>query len=238
MPGFAAKGFALLKTVLVPIHRAGWPFIGLFAAATLGLAYVAWPLSVAGAVLTAWCAYFFRDPARVTPVREGLIVSPADGQVQAVDEAVPPAELEMGADARPRVCVFMNVFDVHVNRAPADGTVSRMSYRPGKFFNASLDKASEFNERNSLRLTLADGTDLACVQIAGLIARRILCTLSEGEVVRAGQRLGIIRFGSRVDVYLPKGAAPLVAAGQRAIAGETVIADIRAQEPARAGEVR
>ena len=174
----------------------------------------------------------------MTPVREGLIVSPADGQVQAVDEAVPPAELEMGADARPRVCVFMNVFDVHVNRAPADGTVSRMSYRPGKFFNASLDKASEFNERNSLRLTLADGTDLACVQIAGLIARRILCTLSEGEVVRAGQRLGIIRFGSRVDVYLPKGAAPLVAAGQRAIAGETVIADIRAQEPARAGEVR
>ena len=238
MPEFATKGFALLKTVFVPVHRAGWPFIGLFAAAAAGLAYVAWPLGVAGFVLTAWCVYFFRDPERVTPVREGLIVSPADGQVQAVDEAVPPAELEMGADARPRVCVFMNVFDVHVNRVPCDGTVSRMSYRPGKFFNASLDKASEFNERQSLRLTLPDGTDLACVQIAGLIARRILCTLSEGDTVRAGQHLGIIRFGSRVDVYLPKGAAPLVAVGQRALAGETVIADIRAQEPARAGEVR
>ena len=238
MPGVATKGFDLLKTVFVPVHRAGWPFIGLFAAAAVGLAYVAWPLGVAGAVLTAWCVYFFRDPARVTPLREGLVVSPADGHVQAVDKAVPPPELEMGAGARPRVCVFMNVFDVHVNRVPADGTVSRMSYRPGKFFNASLDKASEFNERHGLRLTLPDGTDLACVQIAGLVARRILCTLSEGEVVRAGQRLGIIRFGSRVDVYLPNGVAPLVVVGQRAIAGETVIADIRAQEPARAGEVR
>ena len=228
----------MLKSVFVPIHRAGWPFIGLFAAAAVGLSYVAWPLGVAGALVTAWCVYFFRDPARVTPVREGLVVSAADGRVQAVDEAVPPAELEMGTDARPRVCVFMNVFDVHVNRVPCDGTVSRMSYRPGKFFNASLDKASEFNERHSLRLTLADGTDVACVQIAGLIARRILCTLNQGEVVAAGQRLGLIRFGSRVDVYLPKGVAPLVCVGQRAIAGETVIADIRAQEPVRTGDVR
>jgi len=151
---------------------------------------------------------------------------------------VPPAELEMGAEARPRVCVFMNVFDVHVNRVPCDGKVTRLSYRPGKFLNASLDKASEFNERHGLRLTLADGTDVACVQIAGLVARRILCTLSEGQAVRAGQRLGIIRFGSRVDVYLPKGVAPLVAVGQRAIAGETVIADMRAQEAARPGQVR
>ena len=228
----------MLSTVFVPIHRAGWPFIGLFAATAVGLSYVAWPLGVAGFVVTAWCVYFFRDPARVTPVREGLVVSPADGRVQAIDEAVPPAELEMGTDARPRVCVFMNVFDVHVNRVPCDGSVSKMSYRPGKFFNASLDKASEFNERHSLRLTLADGTDLACVQIAGLVARRILCTLTEGEAVAAGQRLGIIRFGSRLDVYLPKGVAPLVTVGQRAIAGETVIADIRAKEPARTGDVR
>ncbi|MDP6572262.1 MAG: phosphatidylserine decarboxylase [Rhodospirillales bacterium] len=228
----------MLDTVFVPVHRAGWPFIGLFAAAAVGLSFVAWPLGVAGFVVTAWCVYFFRDPARVTPVREGLVVSAADGRVQAVDEAVPPAELEMGAEARPRVCVFMNVFDVHVNRVPSDGKVTRMSYRPGRFFNASLDKASEFNERHGLRLTLADGTDVACVQIAGLVARRILCTLSEGQAVRAGQRLGIIRFGSRVDVYLPKGVAPLVAVGQRAIAGETVIADMRAQEAARPGQVR
>jgi len=237
LPSFATKEFALLKTVFVPVHRAGWPFIGLFATATISLAYVGWPLGMAGAVLTAWCVYFFRDPTRVTPLREGLIVSPADGKVQAIDEAAPPAELEMGTGARPRVCIFMNVFDVHVNRVPSDGTVSRMSYRPGKFFNASLDKASEFNERHSLRLTLPDGNDLASVQIAGLVARRILCTLSEGQEVRAGQRLGIIRFGSRVDVYLPKGVAPLVLVGQTAIAGETVIADIRTHEPARAGDI-
>ena len=223
---------------MVLIEPAGWPFIGLFAAAALGLAYVAQPLGWIGVALTAWCAYFFRDPDRVTPTRQGLVVAPADGVVQLVDEAPPPPELAIGNGPRPRVGIFMNVFDVHVNRVPCDGVVSGLAYRPGRFFNASLDKASEFNERQGVRLTTADGTDLACVQIAGLVARRIVCRLEEGQQVRAGQRFGLIRFGSRVDVYLPAGVAPLVAAGQRMVAGETVIADLRAQEAARAGAVR
>ncbi|MFQ5765709.1 MAG: phosphatidylserine decarboxylase [Rhodospirillales bacterium] len=227
-----------LNTVLVPIHRAGWPFIGLFAAAALVLAAVAPALSAIGALLTAWCVYFFRDPERVTPARDGLVVSPADGVVQTVDEAPPPAELEMGDGPRARIAVFMNVFDVHVNRIPADGTIDKLSYRPGRFINASLDKASAFNERQGLRLEMADGSDLALVQIAGLIARRIVCDVAEGQAVKAGQRFGMIRFGSRLDVYLPAGVEALVAVGQRTVAGETVIADVRAQEPARTGEIR
>lgn len=228
----------LLKSVLVPIHRDGWPFIGLFAVVTVSLAYVAQPLGWVGLALTAWCTYFFRNPERVTPARAGLVISPADGVVQLIDQAAPPAELGMGNAPRTRVAVFMNVFNVHVNRSPADGTVTAASYRPGKFFNASLDKASEFNERQSLRLTLDDGRDLACVQIAGLVARRIRCDIGEGAKVRAGERFGLIRFGSRLDIYLPEGAVPLVAVGQRAIAGETVIADLKSDEPARAGETR
>ena len=144
----------------------------------------------------------------------------------------------MGDGLRARVGVFMNAFNVHVNRAPCDGTITALAYRPGKFFNASLDKASQFNERQSLRLTTTEGYDIAVVQIAGLIARRIRCQVKQGQTVRAGERFGLIRFGSRVDVYLPAGVAPLVAPGQRTVAGETVIADIRAQEPARGGEVR
>ena len=228
----------MLKSVLVPIHSAGWPFIAAFALVALILGAFAEGLGVIGALATAWCIYFFRDPDRVTPVREGLIVSPADGLVQAVDEAPPPAELHMGATPRRRVCIFMNVFDVHVNRIPSDGTVSGLAYRAGTFVNASLDKASADNERQSIRITRADGHDLAVVQIAGLIARRILCRLREGQIVRAGERFGMIRFGSRVDVYLPDGVESLVAPGQRSVAGETVIADIRAQEIPRAGEVR
>jgi len=228
----------LLKTILVPIHRAGWPFIVLFAAIAVGLALVAQPLGWLGAAVTAWCAYFFRNPDRVTPSRPGLVVSPADGVVQLVDRAPPPPELGMGEAPRNRIAVFMNVFNVHVNRIPCDGTVTAAAYRPGKFVNASLDKASEFNERQSLRIGLADGRDLACVQIAGLVARRIRCDVGEGAPVRAGQRFGLIRFGSRLDVYLPDDVAPLVAVGQRAIAGETVIADLNSDEPARAGEVR
>ena len=158
--------------------------------------------------------------------------------VQTVDTAPPPAELNMGDEARPRVCVFMNVFDVHVNRIPCSGAVAAVAYRPGRFFNASLDKASVHNERHSLRVVTTGGQDLACVQIAGLIARRIVCDVAQGETVRTGQRMGIIRFGSRVDIYLPPGLAPLVSVGQRSVAGETVIADLRAQEPARNGEVR
>ncbi len=228
----------LLKSVLVPIHRDGWPFIALFAAIAVGLAFVAQPLGWLGLVLAAWCTYFFRNPDRVTPSRAGLIVSPADGVVQLLDRAPPPAELGMGDSPRNRVAVFMNVFNVHVNRIPCDGTIAAASYRPGKFVNASLDKASEFNERQSLRISLADGRDLACVQIAGLIARRIRCDVGNGTPVKAGQRFGLIRFGSRLDIYLPEGVAPLVALGQRTIAGETVIADLNSDEPARAGEVR
>jgi phosphatidylserine decarboxylase len=228
----------MLKTVLAPIHRAGWPFIAIFAGGAVGLAWIAEPLGFAGLALTAWCIYFFRDPERVTPMRDGLIISPADGVVQMIDRAPPPNELGMGPEPRPRVAVFMNVFNVHVNRTPIDGTITAAAYRPGKFLNASLDKASEFNERQSLKITTADGFDVAFVQIAGLIARRILCHAKVGDRYRAGERFGMIRFGSRVDIYLPDGIEPLVAVGQSAVAGETVIADIRAQEPARLGEIR
>ncbi len=227
-----------MKAVLIPINRAGWPFIGLFAGVSAALAYAALPLGLAGLVLTLWCVYFFRDPDRVTPDRQGLIVSPADGVVQSVEKAVPPPEMDMGETPLDRIAVFMNVFDVHVNRVPCDGTITRLAYRPGKFFNASLDKASEFNERQGVRLTTAEGIDMAFVQIAGLVARRIVCHLKEDQEVRAGERFGLIRFGSRVDVYLPEGVAPLVAPGQQTVAGETVIADMRAQEAARGGERR
>ena len=227
-----------MKSVLVPINRAGWPFIGLFAASTLFLGWIAEPLGWVGVILTLWCTYFFRDPDRVTPTRQGLIISPADGVVQLIDEAAPPPELEMGRELRTRVAVFMNVFDVHVNRIPCDGTIDGLAYRPGKFFNASFDKASEFNERQSVRLTLNEGGDMAFVQIAGLVARRIICDLTLGQPVRTGERFGLIRFGSRVDLYLPDGVAPSVSVGQKAVAGETVIADMRAQEAARAGGVR
>lgn len=225
-------------TLFVPIQPAGYPFIGIAAAVTLLLFVFVQPLGWIGLALTAWCTYFFRDPDRLTPVREGLVVSAADGLVQSVLPAVPPPELGLGDAALPRVSVFMNVFDVHVNRIPVDGTVRRIAYVAGAFVNASLDKASEANERNGLVIDLADGRTLGVVQIAGLVARRIACWVSEGEQVRAGQRLGMIRFGSRVDVYLPEGVAPFVGPGQRVIAGETVIADLRGQEPARLTERR
>lgn len=227
-----------LKTVCVPINRAGWPFLGLFAAGTVALWLLAEPLGWLGVILTAWCAYFFRDPDRVTPVRDGLIVSPADGTVHVIDEAVPPPELGMGDTALPRVAIFMNALNVHVNRIPCDGTITKLSYRPGKFLNASLDKASEDNERQSIRMTTTDGADVAFVQIAGLIARRILCHLREGQTVQTGERFGMIRFGSRVEVFMPTGTTPLVAVGQTTLAGETVLADRRANESARSGEIR
>ena len=227
-----------MKTLLVPIHRAGWPFIALFAAGTVVLNMANDTLGGAGAVLTLWCVYFFRDPDRVTPTRDGLIISPADGVVKMIDKAPPPKELNMGDKDRWRICVFMNVFNVHVNRIPISGTVTALNYRPGKFLNASLDKASELNERQSLGLTLDGGKDIAFVQIAGLVARRILCDVTEGKEMKTGQRFGMIRFGSRVDIYLPEGVEPLISVGQRSVAGETVIADIRAQEPARTGRVR
>ena len=227
----------------LPIHRDGWRFIALFALASALLFWLAPPLGWCGLVLTLWCAYFFRDPERVTPVREGLVVSPADGLVLPITAAAPPAELEMASEALTRVSIFMDLFDVHVNRIPCNARVVKRSYRPGRFVNASFDKASEGNERLGLRLALDEGEEgrgreLGLVQIAGLVARRILCEVEEGSHVRTGERFGMIRFGSRVDVYLPPGLAPLVAAGQRLIAGESVIADMRSQEPARPGEVR
>jgi len=228
----------MLKTAFVPVHRAGWPFITLFALATVALWLLFEPLGVVGCILTLWCVYFFRDPDRVTPVRDGLIVSPADGVVQMIDRASPPPELEMGDQPLNRVAVFMNVFNVHVNRAPIGGTITGASYRPGKFLNASLDKASEFNERQSLKVRSEDGTEVAFVQIAGLVARRILCDVRKGDPIRTGERFGMIRFGSRVDIYMPDHVEPLVSVGQTAVAGETVIGDIRAQETARMGEIR
>lgn len=228
----------MLSTVIKPVHREGYPFIGIFAAVTLVLFLIWQPLGWIGVVLTIWCYYFFRDPERVTPQREGLLVSPADGVISLIEPAVPPAELGMGAAPLTRVSVFMNVFNCHVNRVPIAGTISAVSYRPGKFFNASLDKASSDNERNSIAVDLADGRKIAVVQIAGLVARRIVCDVKPGIALETGERFGMIRFGSRVDVYLPEGVHPLVALGQTMVSGETVIADLRADEGPRPGEVR
>ncbi len=228
-------------TLSIRINRDGWRFIGGFAVASLVLGLLVFaPLGWIGAVLTGWCAYFFRDPDRVTPVRPGMIVSPADGVLQRIEQAPPPAELGMAPRPLVRLSIFMNVFNVHVNRVPADGAIVKLADRPGKFLNASLDKASEMNERQSIRMALSDGRELAWVQIAGLVARRIKCSLHETQAVRAGERFGLIRFGSRLDVYLPEGVAPLVAVGQTMVAGETVLADALgvANEPARDGEVR
>ena len=228
----------MLKDVLVPINRAGWPFVAgaLVVAAVLMAVWV--PLGLVGLLAAAFCAFFFRDPERITPAREGLVVAPAEGLVSAVGRAVPPEELDMGAQSLPRISIFLSVLDVHVNRIPADGTITALAYHSGKFLNASLDKASDENERQAVRLTLADGRDIAFVQIAGLIARRIVCHLREGQRVRAGARFGLIRFGSRTDIYLPEGVAPLVAPGQRMVGGETVIADLASTEGPRPGEVR
>ena len=228
----------MLKSIFIPINRAGWPFIAIFFSLTVIIAYFSETFGWLGVVMTTWCIYFFRDPERFTPTRDGLVISPADGVVQMIEEAIPPMELEMGDKPLNRIAIFMNVFDVHVNRVPIGGKISKLAYRPGKFFNASLDKASEFNERQSVRLTLPNKMDIAFVQIAGLIARRIKCDIKEEQIVITGQRFGLIRFGSRVDIYLPKKISILVAIGQRSIAGETVIADLELQEQSRFGEIR
>jgi phosphatidylserine decarboxylase len=223
---------ASIRSQLVPIHREGYPFIGAFALASLILFWIWSPLGWIGVVLTVWCALFFRDPPRVTPLRDGLVVSPADGRVSQITQAPPPPELGLGERPLPRVSIFMSVFDCHINRSPVAGRIERIVYRAGAFFNADLDKASDDNERNSFVIG-APSARIGVVQIAGLIARRILCFVNEGETVAAGQRLGMIRFGSRVDVYLPEGGTFLIAQGQTAIAGETVIADLQVQENAR-----
>ena len=215
-----------IRSQLAPIHPEGYPFIGAFALASLILFLIWPPLGWLGTLLTLWCAYFFRDPVRVTPVSERLVVSPADGRVSLVTNAVPPPQLGLGDKPLPRVSIFMSVFDCHVNRSPVAGRIERIVYTAGKFLNADLDKASEDNERNTFLIASAAGP-IGVVQIAGLIARRIVCWSKEGQPVAAGERIGMIRFGSRVDVYLPPGTTPLVSEGQTSLAGETIIADLR-----------
>jgi phosphatidylserine decarboxylase len=212
-----------LRSILAPIRREGFPFIAAFAVAAVVLFWLWQPLGWIGAVVAAWCVYFFRDPTRVTPVDSALAVSPADGRIAAISVVQPPRELVLGERDRRRVSIFMNVFDCHVNRAPVAGRVARIAYTPGRFFNADLDKASEFNERNGLVIESRAGV-IGVVQIAGLVARRIVCFAEAGRDVGQGERIGMIRFGSRVDLYLPLNAEILVAVGQTAVAGETVIA--------------
>ena len=224
-----------LSTVLYPINRAGWPFIAIFAVVTI-IFFAIWaPLGWIGLILTLWCIYFFRDPPRTVPMRKGLMVSPADGRVMMIVPAVPPPELGMGLDPMLRVSIFLNVFNVHVNRVPIEGTVVKSAYHPGKFLSASMDKASDVNERAAVRLKMTDGREIAFVQIAGLVARRIITTLKDGQEVRTGARYGLIRFGSRLDIYLPRDAEPLVIVGQTAVGGETILADFASAEPARTG---
>ena len=221
----------MLSTFIKPMHREGVRFVAIFAAVTLVLFLISDFLGWIGVGLTVWCYYFFRDPERVTPEREGLIVSPADGIVSLIEPAVPPAELGLPDQPLTRVSVFMSVFNCHVNRLPVAGEITAIAYRPGKFLNASLDKASVDNERNSLAIRMADGRSIAVVQIAGLVARRIVCFTEIGARLATGERFGLIRFGSRLDVYLPEGVEPQVRIGQTMIAGETVLADLNRSDP-------
>ena len=221
-----------IRRQATPIHREGWPFIAIFAVAALILGWIWGPLGWIGWILTAWCAYFFRDPPRTVPVREGLVISPADGRISQIIACVPPPELGLSDTPLTRISVFMNVFDCHVNRMPVSGRIVKMVYRPGLFLNAELHKASDDNERNGLVIESLTGR-YGVVQIAGLIARRIVPFAREGESLAVGERFGLIRFGSRVDVYLPEGVLPLVGEGQKAVAGETVLADARAADTGR-----
>jgi phosphatidylserine decarboxylase len=223
-----------IKSSFAPVHKEGHKFIAVPAALTVIL-YIFGATSLAwiALILTAWCAYFFRDPERVTPTRSGLVISPADGRISQIVQVVPPVELDLPREPMTRVSVFMNVFDVHVNRSPVDGQAVQIAYIPGKFLNAELDKASSDNERQAVTIEMKDGRRIGVVQIAGLVARRIVKFIEQHDTLAAGQRFGLIRFGSRVDVYLPAGIVPLVGIGQRAIAGETVLADMAYSEPER-----
>jgi phosphatidylserine decarboxylase len=212
-----------IRRAVVPVHRDGWPFIAGFFVASVILGWLWDPLFWVGLVLTVWCAFFFRDPERVTPVSDDFVISPADGRVSQIGQAVPPRESGLGEEALTRISIFMNVFNCHINRAPVSGRITLVAHKAGKFLNAELDKASDDNERNSLVIDGAHGR-LAVVQVAGLVARRIVCRVHEGEEIGAGARFGLIRFGSRLDVYLPKGAVASVAIGQTAIGGETILA--------------
>jgi phosphatidylserine decarboxylase len=232
-----------MKLYSLAIHPAGWPFIGASFVVTCILGLLGWPFGLMGSIVTVWCVYFFRDPDRTTPARPGLIVSPADGKVIFVDEVVPEPELGLGDASRMRISIFLNVFDVHINRIPVDGTIVESDYRAGKFLHAASDKASVDNERMSLVARMEGdhpfaGQTIGFVQIAGFVARRIVCNVKDGDHVQAGERYGLIRFGSRADIYLPPAMQALVCVGQYMIGGETVLADAFSPEGARKGEVR
>ncbi|MBZ4023405.1 phosphatidylserine decarboxylase family protein [Rhodobacter sp. TJ_12] len=226
---------SMLSTFVKPMHPEGRKFVAIAAAITLVLFLIWTPLGWIGTGLTVWVYYFFRDPVRVTPTRPGLMVSPADGVVSLLEPAVPPAELELGDQPLTRVSVFMSVFNCHVNRLPMAGKITKVAYHEGLFLNASLDKASKDNERNGIAVETPDGLRYGVVQIAGLVARRILCFVRAGDSVATGERFGLIRFGSRLDIYLPEGVDPMVCIGQTMIAGETVIADLLSREAPREG---
>ncbi|MCP4316811.1 MAG: phosphatidylserine decarboxylase [Hyphomicrobiales bacterium] len=216
-----------ISNTLVPVHKEGYKFILAFLAVSLVLGWIWDPLFWIGLVLTAWCAYFFRDPERFTPLDDDMVISPADGRVSSIVQVRPPEELGLGDDEMLRISVFMNVFNCHVNRAPMSGSVRDIVYKPGSFLNAELDKASEENERNGLVIDTVKGP-IGVVQIAGLVARRIVCWTKSDDHLDAGERFGLIRFGSRLDVFLPQGATPRVSVGQTAIAGETALAEFGA----------
>lgn len=215
------------------IHREGYIFIIIFAAITFVLGSFSTTIGWLGAICTVWCAYFFRNPERVTPIGDDLVISAADGVVQKITEVIPPSELDLGDKEMLRVSVFLNIFNVHINRVPASGKILSLQYHPGKFFNASLDKASIHNERQSVLMETKNGIKIAFVQIAGLVARRIVCDLEEEQEVKAGQRYGLIRFGSRADIYLPLNTALLVSEGQICVGGETIIADLKMKKSAQ-----
>ncbi len=217
-----------LISFLPSIHKEGYLFIGIFILVTMLFMAFSKTMGFIGIVLTIWCICFFRDPDRVTPQTEGLVVSPADGKiVQIVDDATAPVELEMGDKKFKKVSIFLNVFDVHVNRIPISGTVKALHYHPGQFLNASFDKASNLNERQTVLVETKDGVQVPVVQIAGLVARRIVCNLDENQEVKTGDRFGIIRFGSRTDLYLPPETKVEVLVGQYMIGGETIIAKLK-----------
>jgi phosphatidylserine decarboxylase len=229
---------AALSSYLPRVHREGWPFVVAAACVTLLLAAIAAPLGAIAFLACLGVALFFRDPERMTPIADGLIIAPADGKVVGVTRAAPPADLGLGDGARWRLSIFLSILDVHINRLPVDGRIERVAYHPGRFLNAALDKASEQNERNGLVIATRTGETVAVVQIAGLVARRIRCWVRPGDAAMAGRRFGLIRFGSRVDVYLPEGATPLVVLGQRTVGGETPLADLRARLSLHRGEQR
>ena len=213
-----------VRSAIVPVHRDGWKFVAIFAGVTLVAALLLGQTAFwIGAILTVWCAYFFRDPERVTRLDDAFVVSPADGVVSAIGPVRPPVELGLGTEPLTRISIFMNVFSVHVNRVPLSGRVRRAVRKAGRFLNAELDKASVENERAGLVIEGEHGT-IGVVQVAGLVARRILFWKEEGQIVEQGERYGLIRFGSRLDVYLPDTCHPRVALGQQAVAGETVLA--------------